>query len=106
MLVLVQGVLLLAPIGVFALTVVVGARMGGTAFTVMGYFIAVESIVAIIVVIALLGLIAFWGHLSASRVVRGATPAILVAAGTSSSPSALPAMIEGARDTWNLPESV
>ena len=106
MLILVQGVLMLAPIGVFALTVVVGARMGGTAFAVMGYFIAVESIVSIIVVIALLGLTALWGHLSASRVVRGATPAILVAAGTSSSLSALPAMIEGARDTWNLPESV
>ena len=106
MLILVQGVLLLAPLGIFALTLVVGARIGGIAFTAMGYFIAVKFIAAVVVVIALFGLTVSLGRLSARRVLKGAAPAILVAAGTSSSLSALPAMIEGARDTWNLPERV
>lgn len=106
MLILVQGVLLLAPLGIFALTLVVGARVGGTVFTAMGYFIAVQALVAAIVVAALLALTVSWGRISPGMALRGAAPPILVAAGTSSSLSALPAMIESARDVWKLPEKV
>lgn len=106
MLILVQGVLRLAPVGIFALTLVVGARAGGTAFAAMGYLIGVQFIGATVVVVALFALTVFWGRLSPGGVLKGATPAILVGAGTSSSLSALPAMIEGARDAWNLPEKV
>ena len=106
MLIIVQAVLVVAPIGIFALTLVVGARVGGTVFTAMGYFIGVRIAFAAIFVIAVLVLTALWGRMSPGTVARGATPAILVAAGTSSSLSALPAMIEGTRDVWKLPEKV
>ena len=106
MLILVQAVLLIAPIGIFALTLVVGARVGGTVFTAMGYFIGVQMAVATIVVLAMLALTVLLGRISARRTIRGATPPLLVAAGTSSSLSALPAMIEGVRDIWGLPEAI
>lgn len=106
MLIIVQAVLLISPVGIFALTLVVGARVGGAVFAAMGLFIGVQIAFAVVVVVAMLGLGVVLGRLSASTVIRGMTPALLVAAGTSSSLSALPAMIEGARDVWQLPERV
>lgn len=106
MLIIVQAVLLIAPIGIFALTLVVGARIGGTVFNAMGYFIAVQMVIAAIVILALLTLMVLFGKVPIGKVLRGATPPLLVAAGTSSSLSALPAMIDGVRDVWRLPEKV
>ena len=106
MLIIVQAVLLVAPLGIFALTLVVGARVGGTVFAAMGYFIGVQLVVALIVVGVLLVLTVVSGRIPFGLVARGATPPMLVAAGTSSSLSALPAMIETARDVWRLPEKV
>ncbi len=106
MLNIVQAVLLVAPIGIFALALVVGARVGGNVFTAMGYFIGVAFTVETIFVTALFALVLARGRLCAGTIVKGVAPAILVAAGTASSLSALPAMIEGARDTWHLPEKI
>lgn len=106
MLIIVQAVLLIAPIGIFALTLVIGARVGGTVFTAMGYFIVVQMLVAALVIIVLLTLTIILGKISLSTAIRGVTPPLLVAAGTSSSLAALPAMIEGVRDVWKLPEKI
>jgi Na+/H+-dicarboxylate symporter len=106
MLVLVQGVLWIAPVGIFALTLVVGARVGGTAFSAMGYFIGVLFAAMAVTLVALFVAVVMLGRLSPGQTLRGALPGMLVAAGTSSSLSALPAMIEGARDAWKLPERV
>lgn len=106
MLIVVQAVLLIAPIGIFALTLVVGARVGGAVFSAMGYFIGVEIVFLMIFVLAMLALTVLLGRISLGTAARGATPPLLVAAGTSSSLSALPAMIEGIRDIWALPERI
>jgi proton glutamate symport protein len=106
MMILVQGILILAPIGIFALTLVVGARIGGTAFAALGYLIGAQFVYHSIVGVGLLALAATWGRLGFATTIKGALPAIFVAAGTTSSLSALPAMIEGARDVWKLPERV
>ena len=106
MLIIVQGVLVLAPIGIFALTLVVGARVGGAVFTAMGYLIGVRFVFATIFVVVLLVLTVLWGRILPGVVARGATPAMLVAAGTASSLSSLPVMIEGTRDVWMLPEKI
>lgn len=106
MLIIVQAVLLIAPIGIFALTLVVGARLGGTVFAAMGWFIGVQVACAAVVLLTMLALATVWGKIPVGTAIRGATPPLLVAAGTSSSMSALPAMIEGARDIWKLPERV
>ena len=72
----------------------------------MGYFIAIQFLVAAAVVLALLMLTVMFGKVPLGTAVRGATPPLLVAAGTSSSLSALPAMIEATRDVWKLPEKI
>ncbi|MFM5923240.1 MAG: dicarboxylate/amino acid:cation symporter [Novosphingobium sp.] len=106
MLLMVQAVLLIAPLGIFALALVVGARLGGTVFVAMSYFVAVQLLAMLVFVVAMLALAIFAGRIAPQTAIRGATPPLLVAAGTSSSLSALPAMIEAARDDWKLPERV
>lgn len=106
MLVMVQAVLLLAPVGVFALAFGVGVHMGSTAFGIMGYFIGAELVCTAAIGVALFALIVVRGRMAPSRAIRGMAPALLVAAGTSSSLSALPAMIEGTRDHWGQREEI
>jgi len=102
MLVLIQGVLIVAPLGVFGLTVMVGAKLGGAAFSALGFYVAVSSsiMLAATVLLILLGIVA--GRMPPRRYLAGAAPSMLIAAGTSSSLSSLPAMIEGALDQWRL----
>ena len=106
MLLMIQAILKLAPIGVFALTLVVGAKLGGTAFSALSYYVAVECGAMAIATILLCTVAITWGQLPPRQFFRGASPAMLIAAGTSSSLSSLPAMIEGARDEWKLHEDV
>jgi proton glutamate symport protein len=104
MLVMVKGVLLLAPLGVFAVALVVGALVGASAYRALSYFMAIELLAGAAMLVILFALTVGLARLSPRRVLRGVVPPMLVAAGTSSSLSALPAMIEGARDAWALPE--
>ena len=104
MMVMVQAVLLLAPLGVFALAFVVGARVGVVAFRALGYFVGLQALSQVFFLAALFAIVVFVGRLSPRQAWRGAAPALFVAAGSSSSLSALPAMIEGARDEWEIPE--
>ena len=106
MLVLVQGVLLVAPLGIFALTLVVGTKLGGAAFSALGYLISVQVGAAFIVSLALIAIMVIWGNLAFTKVFIAVINPTSVALGTSSSLSALPAMIETSRDTWRLPERV
>jgi Na+/H+-dicarboxylate symporter len=98
--------LLVAPIGIFALTLVVGTKLGGAAFTALGYFIGVHLTAAMVFSLGLIAITAIWGRLPLSNLIRGIANPISVALGTSSSLSALPAMIETARDVWRLPERI
>jgi proton glutamate symport protein len=106
MLIVVQGILLFAPIGIFALTLVVGAEIGSIAFSILTYLIAISASYHLIICFVLLAIAAIWGRLGIKAAFKGTAPSIFVAAGTSSSLVALPAMIEGARDVWKLPEQV
>ena len=106
MLILIQAVLKLAPLGVFALTAVVGAKLGGIAFGALGFFIGVDSIGLLLGTALLCTLAIVVGRLSYRRFFSGASPAQLTALSTSSSLALLPAMIEGARDQWRLREEV
>ena len=98
MLVLVQWVLLAAPVGVFALALVVGAKAGLGAAGALGHYILILSGVCISV--ALLSyLIALLAGAPLLAFARAAAPAQAVAFSTQSSIAALPAMISG---TWAL----
>ncbi|MBP6878571.1 MAG: cation:dicarboxylase symporter family transporter [Phenylobacterium sp.] len=96
MLVLVQWVLLVAPIGVFALALIVGAKAGFGAAGALGHYILILSGVCIAV-----GLLSYLLALAAGvplgAFARAAAPAQAVAFSTQSSIASLPAMIAGTR---------
>jgi Na+/H+-dicarboxylate symporter len=94
MLVLVRWVLLLAPIGVFALALDVGARMGvGAAGALLHYVVIVASVCLLATVLAYVA-VAVAGGMSPLAFARAALPSQIVALSTQSSLATLPAMIE------------
>ena len=106
MLQMIQAIIAAAPIGVFALTVVVGAKLGGAAFGALGYYVLVGSGAHFAGAVLLCGIGMLGGGMSPRKFFAGAGEALAIAMGTSSSLSALPAMIEGARDRWRLRETI
>lgn len=95
MLVLVRWVLLLAPIGVFALALVVGGRAGGAAFGALVHYMVVVACVGV-VVIALSYVVALVAGVGPFRFGKAIGPAQAVAASTQSSLATLPAMLTAA----------
>jgi len=96
MLQIVHWVLLVAPLGVFALAFAVGARTGlDAAGTLLQYVVLVVGACLITALLAYV-LVAVLGRLSPIAFARAALPAQVVAASTQSSLASLPAMIEAA----------
>lgn len=96
MLVMVQWIIWIAPIGVFALAFLVGARAGTTAFGALVHYIVTVS--ALGVVMGLLGypLAAIGGRIPVTRFAAGAAASQAVALSTQSSLATLPQMLKGA----------
>jgi proton glutamate symport protein len=106
MLVIVGWVIAVAPIGVFALAVGLGARIGLTAVGVIGGYVVILSGVVILATILMYGAAVFGGRVSLSRFARAVAPAQAVAFSARSSLAALPALLEGARRWLVLPPVV
>ena len=96
MLVMINWVLWLAPIGVFALAFLVGAKAGTAAFGALLHYVLIVSGVGIVVWIVSFPLGAIGGRVSLGRFVRATAPAQAVAISTQSSLASLPAMLRGA----------
>ncbi len=101
--VLVRWIMVITPLGVFALAFVMAAGAGITAAGYMGAFVVISCILMIAFTIILYPLTAVVGRVSVRRFARAVAPAQVVAAGSRSSIAALPAMVEGARDELKLP---
>jgi proton glutamate symport protein len=95
MLVVINWVLWLAPIGVFALAFVVGARSGFSALGGLVHYVVVASALGIIIWVAAYPLALFGGRVNLGRFARAALPAQAVAISTQSSLASLPAMLKG-----------
>ena len=95
MLVLVGWVLWIAPLGVFALALGVGARAGIAAAGVLGHYLVVLSGVSVAVTLLLYAVAALAGGVRPWRFARAAAPAQVVAFSTQSSIASLPAMLAG-----------
>ena len=95
MLVVVNWVLWLGPIGVGALAYVVGARAGTSAFGALLHYVLIVSGVG--VVLWLLAIPFAWGagRVAPPAFVRAAAPSMAVALSTQSSLASLPAMLKG-----------
>ncbi|HMG34626.1 MAG TPA: dicarboxylate/amino acid:cation symporter [Blastocatellia bacterium] len=106
LLIVVRWVLVVAPIGIFALALALGVRMGvGAAGALANYLI---TTCAILFAFMLLLYVVAWlfGGVSIKRFAEAALPAQAVAIGSRSSLAALPALITGATDGLKLPARV
>jgi Na+/H+-dicarboxylate symporter len=96
MLVIVGWVLLLAPVGVFALAFSVGARLGVGAAAVLAHYVSVQIGVTVVLGLAMYPLAALAGRVKLRTFAKAAFPAQAVAASSQSSLASLPPMIAGA----------
>ncbi|KTT73073.1 dicarboxylate/amino acid:cation symporter [Sphingomonas endophytica] len=98
MLVVIDWVLWIAPLGVFALALVVGARAGTGAFGALIHYILVVSSVGVVVTLLAYPVARLGGRVPLAGFARAALPSQAVAISTQSSLASVPAMLEGARD--------
>ncbi|MBW3560570.1 MAG: dicarboxylate/amino acid:cation symporter [Proteobacteria bacterium] len=105
MLVIVRFVLLLAPIGVFALAFSVGARLGIGAGAALAHYVVVQIAVTLILAFSMYPLVVLAGRLRLGAFARAVAPAQAVAASTQSSLASLPPMLAGA-ERLNLERDV
>jgi len=107
MLVLVRWMLVVAPIGVFALTVPLVARLGLAAIGALAAYVVLISIMTVLFsVFVVYPAAAFGGGISLGQFARAALPPQAVAFSSRSSLAALPALIESATTRLGLPEEV
>ena len=106
MLVLVRWVLVIAPVGVFALAVPLAARLGLAAAGAVAFYIIFVSAMCAVFILALYPVASIVGRVPMARFARAAAPAQAVAFSSRSSLAALPAMMDGAERTLNLPASI
>jgi len=97
LLVIINWVLWIAPLGVLALAFTVGSAAGGAAFTGLGHYVVLISVVGILVTLAAYPLAMLAGRVPAGEFVRGMIAPNAVAISTRSSLASLPAMLTAAR---------
>ncbi|MEX2179479.1 MAG: cation:dicarboxylase symporter family transporter [Gemmatimonadaceae bacterium] len=106
MLVVVRWVFIAAPIGVFALAVVVGARLGYAAVAAVGYYVVVFVVLMFGVMLMFYVAAVVLGRVPLRLFATAVAPAQVIAIGSRSSSAALPAQIEAARDILKLPSQI
>jgi Na+/H+-dicarboxylate symporter len=106
MLRIVRWVVLLAPIGVFALVLPLAAHLGAAVAGAIGIYIAAYSLTSIVVILLIYPVVAIFGRISVGRFARAALPPQLIAFSSSSSIASLPALIESGERGLDLPSSI
>jgi Na+/H+-dicarboxylate symporter len=105
MLTLVRWVLLVGPVGVFALSLVLGLRTGLGAAGALVHYVLVVSATCLLITLALYALVPLAG-IRLRSFAHAAGAGQVVGFSTQSSLAALPAMIDGARRHLGVPSSV
>jgi Na+/H+-dicarboxylate symporter len=107
MLVIVRWLLVVAPLGVFALTLPLVARLGLSAVGALAAYVILVSVSVIVFAIVIIyPAAAFFGRVSLRDFARAAAPGQAVAISARSSLAALPALIESSRTRLGLPVEV
>jgi proton glutamate symport protein len=106
MMVIVGWVLELAPIGVFALVLPLGAGAGVGALGALGYYVVLLSALSVLVTLALYPATALLAGVSVRKFARAVAPAQVVAFSTRSSLATLPAMLDSAQVRLGLPPAI
>lgn len=98
MLVVIEWILWVAPVGVLALALVVGAKAGSGAFGALIHYILTVGAVGAVVSLVAYPIAVFGGGIRLGAYARAVLPSQAVAISTQSSIATLPAMIEGASE--------
>lgn len=96
MLRIVHWVLWIAPVGVFALALGVGIRMGGSAAGVLAHYVMVVVIACLSATALAYAAATLFGRLGPLAFARAALPSQVIAVSTQSSLASLPAMVDAA----------
>jgi Na+/H+-dicarboxylate symporter len=97
LLVVIDWVLWIAPLGVLALAFTVGSAAGGAAFAGLGHYVVVISVIGILVTLAGYPLAVIAGRIPPGQFTKGMISPLAVAISTRSSLASLPAMLTAAR---------
>ena len=106
MLVLVRAVLWFSPLGIFALAVTLGGRVGVSGAGAIGFYLVTHVVLLLLAIALLYPIAAVGARLSPLRFARAALPAQAVAMGTRSSLAALPAMLDAAEHRLHIRREV
>ena len=106
MLTIVRWVILLAPIGIFALILPLTAHLGGAVAGAIGLYIAFYSVACLAVIGLLYPVVALFAGIPIRRFARAALAPQLIAFSSSSSIASLPALVEAAERELGEPASV
>jgi proton glutamate symport protein len=102
MIVIVRWVLLLAPVGVFALSLGVGLRSGaGAAGLLLHYVVLVSAVTAGVTLIAIVFALV-WGRVNPAKFFAAIAPVQAVAISTQSSIASLPLMVQRSREALGV----
>lgn len=106
MLVVVRWVFMAAPLGVFALALVVGARLGYAAVGAVAWYVAVFVLLMLLAMALMYVAAVALGRVPLKRFAAAVAPAQVIGLGSRSSSAALPAQLQNARDVLQLPAPV
>ena len=106
MITLVRWVVMLAPLGVFALVLPLAAHAGSALAGAIGFYIVAYSILCLAAILLLYPVVAIAARIPMRRFARAALPAQLIAFSSSSSIASLPALVESADRGLGLPPRV
>jgi len=106
MLVLVRGVILLAPVGVFALVLPLATHAGAAVTGGIGAYIVIYTLGSLLMTLALYPVIAVVAQVPLTKFARAAFPVQVIAFTTASSIASLPATIETADEQLKIPSRV
>ena len=106
MLLLVRWIIMVAPIGVFALVLPLAVHAGAAMAGGIGFYVAAYSIACILVILLLYPVVAIFGGIPIRRFARAALPSQLIAFSSSSSLASLPALVESAEEGLGLPKPI
>jgi proton glutamate symport protein len=106
MFVVVEWILAAAPVGIFALTLSLAARIGGSLAAAVAGYVGAACILVVVATVALYPLVRLFGRVSVRAFARAAIPAQAVGFSTRSSLATLPVLMEEAEATLKLPAEV
>jgi Na+/H+-dicarboxylate symporter len=100
---LVDWILLIAPVGVFALAAPVTARAGWAMLQTLAIFVVAVLIgETLFIAFIYLPVVRFFGRMSVRKFLRGCVTPQVIAATTTSSPATVPAMLEAAEEEFAI----